>query len=211
MISNIYDFDKTIYKKDSTIDFFKFCLKKRPSIIKYLFILLWYFFLYVICVIDKTKFKSKFFVFLKAFDNIDQVVSEFWKEKKQNIAEWYEKQHQENDIVISASPYFLLKPICDELHIKHLVASNVDSKTGQFLDKNCYGEEKITQLKEIIGDVEINEFYSDSYSDQPLADVSKNPFIVKHGKVHRWNEYKPSFIEKVKESKIGRASCRERV
>ena len=30
---NVYDFDKTIYNGDSTIDFYLFCLKKKFSII----------------------------------------------------------------------------------------------------------------------------------------------------------------------------------
>ena len=33
---NLYDFDKTIYDGDSTIDFYLFCLKKKLSIIQYL-------------------------------------------------------------------------------------------------------------------------------------------------------------------------------
>ena len=31
---NVYDFDKTIYKGDSTLDFYFFCLRKKPIIIK---------------------------------------------------------------------------------------------------------------------------------------------------------------------------------
>ena len=31
---NTYDFDKTIYNGDSTIDFYIFCLKKEITIIK---------------------------------------------------------------------------------------------------------------------------------------------------------------------------------
>ena len=30
---NVYDFDKTIYKNDSTADFFLYCLRKHPRII----------------------------------------------------------------------------------------------------------------------------------------------------------------------------------
>ena len=30
---NVYDFDKTIYDGDSTIDFYFYCLKKHPKII----------------------------------------------------------------------------------------------------------------------------------------------------------------------------------
>ena len=30
MLVNVYDFDKTIYKHDSGVDFYFFCLKKFP-------------------------------------------------------------------------------------------------------------------------------------------------------------------------------------
>ena len=32
---NVYDFDDTIYDGDSSIDFFKFFIKKDPSVITY--------------------------------------------------------------------------------------------------------------------------------------------------------------------------------
>ena len=32
-----YDFDGTIYDGDSSVDFYKFCFKKKKSISKYLF------------------------------------------------------------------------------------------------------------------------------------------------------------------------------
>lgn len=31
---NVYDFDKTIYAGDSTIDFYLFCLKRQPAILQ---------------------------------------------------------------------------------------------------------------------------------------------------------------------------------
>lgn len=34
---NIYDFDKTIYDGDSTVDFFLFCLKREPILILFCF------------------------------------------------------------------------------------------------------------------------------------------------------------------------------
>ena len=197
MKANVYDFDKTIFSKDSSVEFYKFCLKKKPSILKYIFVQLFYFVLYIFNFIDKTKFKEHVFVFLKAFDNIDDLVKEFWQENKKMIYSWYAKKHQDSDIIISASPYFLLKPICDELGIKNLIASEVDSKTGKFLSPNCYGEEKVNRLKQF-GEVEIGEFYSDSFSDQPLADLASDAFIIKHNAIHKWNKYKPTFSDKVK-------------
>ena len=92
--------------------------------------------------------------------------------------------------MISASPEFLLEPICERLGIKNLIASRVDCKTGIYNGENCYGEEKVNRLNEIFPNIKINEFYSDSYSDQPLASLSKSAFLVLGSKLYKWNEYK---------------------
>ena len=197
MTCNVYDFDKTIFKKDSSVEFYKFCLKKKPSIIKYIFEQLFFFVLYVFSFIDKTKFKSHMFVFLKSFKDIDSVVLEFWEEKKKYINEWYKEKHQSDDIVISASPVFLLTPICKELDVGLLFASDVDPQTGKFRSPNCYGEEKVNRLNTYAKGLEIGEFYSDSKSDQPLADLAKDAYLVKGEKLHKWNEYKPSLKERI--------------
>ena len=87
--------------------------------------------------------------------------------------------------MISASPYFLLRPICDELGIKHLIASDVDVKTGLYTGENCHGDEKVRLFKEKYGG-EIDEFYSDSHNDDPLARLSKKAFMVKGSKLTPW-------------------------
>lgn len=197
MKANVYDFDKTILQKDSSVEFYKFCLKKKPSILKYIFYQLFFFVLYVFSIIDKTTFKSHIFIFLKSFDDIDSLLKEFWEKNKQYVNDWYKEKHQDTDIIISASPYFLLKPMCDELGIKNLIASDVDSKTGKFLRANCYGKEKVNRLKEF-GEVEIGDFYSDSKSDQPLADLATKAYLVKKSGIYKWDEYKPTLKEKIK-------------
>ena len=62
---DVYDFDKTLYKKDTTIQFYIYCLKKNKKIIKYLPIQVLNFILYKVKIIEKIKFKEKFFIFLK--------------------------------------------------------------------------------------------------------------------------------------------------
>ena len=58
---NVYDFDKTIYDGDSTVDFYFFCLKQTPKMLKYLPYQGFSFIKYLFGFIDKTHFKEKFF------------------------------------------------------------------------------------------------------------------------------------------------------
>ena len=53
----------------------------------------------------------------------------------------------------------------------------------------------VNRFKEIFGDAKIKEFYSDSLSDKPLADMAESAFIVNKEKLIPWDEYKPSKIK----------------
>jgi len=184
---NVYDFDKTIYRGDSTLDFYKCILKKNPKVIKYIFIQIIFAIRYIIKNIDKTRFKEKFYIFLKCIDNVDEEVLVFWEKNEKKIEEWYVEKHRSTDVVISASPEFLLKPICDKLGIKFLMASIVNKNTGEYTGKNCYGKEKVLRYRKEFDNEKIDEFYSDSLSDLPLKEISNKSFLIKNGKITNWN------------------------
>ena len=65
---NAYDFDKTIYDGDSSIDFYLYCLKRKKSIILLLPIQLYGMLLYILKIKNKEYFKEKFFVFIKKIE-----------------------------------------------------------------------------------------------------------------------------------------------
>lgn len=194
---NVYDFDETIYDGDSTRDFYFYTLKKKKSILKYLPKQAFFFMLYVFGFITKTQFKEKFYTFFKSIKNIDEFLETFWSEHEINIKDWYIKNKKEDDIIISASPYFLLLPMCKKLGIKHLLASNVNKFTGEYDGENCYGEEKVKRLDKYTKDYSIECFYSDSYSDSPLALLAKEAFLVKGNNLYGWNDYQMSKKEKL--------------
>jgi len=73
----------------------------------------------------------------------------------------------------------------------------MDKKTGKINGENCRGEEKVNRLKELYKDIEIDNFFSDSLSDTPLALLAKKAYIIKKGKVIDWKKYKPSKISKL--------------
>ena len=61
-----------------------------------------------------------------------------------------------------------------------LLASRVDKHTGRTDGENCHGAEKVRRLHEAYPEVQIAEFYSDSRSDSPLAELAERAFRV-HG------------------------------
>lgn len=195
---NVYDFDKTIYPRDSTKDFYFFCLRKKPSLIFYICKQIWGFLGYVLKIYSKTQFKELFFAFLAGIPDIDAYVREFWEQRGDSFGmeQWYMDRKRPDDVVISASPDFLLRPVCESIDIQYLIASEVDKKSGKFSSPNNYGAEKETRFRAFFKTEVIENFYSDSLSDQPMADISMNNFIVRNGKAIPWAEYKSSNVRK---------------
>lgn len=189
---NIYDFDETIYDSDSTKDFYFYCLKKYPKMLLTVPRMVWGFFLYTLGVIPKTRAKEIMYRFLLHVPDVDVALKDFWDINESKIKPWYKNRQKEDDIIISASPEFLLEPICKRLGIKHLMASRVDKKTGVYTGENCWGEEKVNRFYEKFPDAHCEEFYSDSLSDSPLANIADTAMIIKGDILVPWVEYKPS-------------------
>ena len=183
---NVYDFDGTIYNGDSTIDLFIYSLIKKPYIAYYIPKIAFGFILYMLGKIDKKRLKELFFCFLPSVFS-EKFINDFWKHNRNKVYDWYLNVKKDDDIIISASPEFLLKPICHQLGVNKLIASKVDVKTGKFTSENCLGEEKVRRIQMEVNILNVDEFYSDSYSDFPLAQIARAAFIVKKGKIYEWD------------------------
>lgn len=193
-----YDFDGTIYDGDSSLDFYRFCFKKKKSISKYWFKQISFFCLYILGFKTKTQMKEVFFIFLKDFEKPEKIVEEFWETHIFKMKDWYIKKNHSKDIIISASPEFLLRIPAKKYKIKELIASPVDIKTGKFLGENCHGLEKVRRLREKYPDAEVEEMYTDSSVDLPMIEISKKGFMVLKNKIIPYFEYQPSTMRKLK-------------
>ena len=180
---NLYDFDKTIYDGDSSVDFFLFNLRKNPLLILNGFKMIYAIIIYKLGIIDKTKMKVILFSYLKRVKDVDKKVEEFWKTHKKKIKAFYMLKKHDKDVIISASPEFLLEPMVDYLKIKKLIGSKVNKHTGEFDGLNCHDEEKVRRLNEVYKDYEVLESYSDSKADIPILKLAKKAYYVKGNKL----------------------------
>lgn len=187
---NVFDFDGTIYKGDSSRDFYFYCLKNYKKTRKRAFSTLIYGIGYGLRIVKKIKFKEKLFSMVADIENLDEAIEGFWQTHEKNIKSWYLEMKEPTDVIISASPEFLLEPICKKLGAECLMASRVDRKTGAFDGKNCHGQEKVTRFYERYPDGDIDEFYSDLYCDTPLARLAKRAYIVKGEHLKNWKKFK---------------------
>lgn len=176
---NVYDFDKTIYAGDSTLDFFRYCLSRHPALTIYGHRQIWAGLLHMAGKISTTEFKERFFSFLPGVPTLDVQVEEFWDLRQKKIKVWYLNQKRSDDVVISASPSFLLSPICKRLKIAPPIATEMNPLSGRITGANCKGEEKVRRFLERYPSTEIQAFYSDSITDSPLAALAKEAFLVR--------------------------------
>lgn len=182
---NVYDFDGTIYRGDSSWDFCLFCMKRDPSLFRYLPTILRGAFRYLTKKISKTVFKEHNFAFLQGVSDVDRAVADFWKTHRRKLYPWYPAQKQPSDVIISASPDFLLAPVCESLGVT-LIASPVDKKSGRFHGENCHDEEKVRRFRAACPDAAVDAFYSDSLSDLPMARLAKRAYFIRRGTPSPW-------------------------
>lgn len=184
---NVYDFDGTIYAGDSSIDFFLFALRRHPAALLTVPMFLWYTVLYMLKKCTKEQMKEQFFSFLRYVPDIELEVDQFWIHHARKIYPWYIEQVHSSDIIISASPEFLLTPIMSSYHIIRVIGTRIDEKSGKIFGENCSGEQKVVRFKELFKAANIAKFFSDTDSDLPLARLAKTAYIVRNGEVHLWN------------------------
>ena len=121
-LHNLYDFDKTIVKKDAIVEFYFYLIRKK-------FVLFWHFFytaIMAICyymkIITVEKFKETLLWPLKFFKNKEQTVDEFAKSfGMKNAHLFYLQQMQGDDVICTASPEFLITAIMKYINQKAIV------------------------------------------------------------------------------------------
>ena len=183
---NVYDFDGTIFKGDSTRAFWAYCLKRAPLLVRYLPGQCFAALRYLLGRTDKEAFKQAFFSYLQGVPAVEEWVEDFWRTHMGRFQPWYLAQKQPGDLIISASPEFLLAPACRRLGVCPPIASRVDAQTGRTLGPNCKGAEKVTRLRQQYPGAVIENFYSDSSSDASLARLAQKAYFVKGSKRTLW-------------------------
>ena len=189
ILMNVFDFDKTIYDGDSTVDLCLYLMGRYPAVIGDFISNLPVVLRYKRGKISKTEMKESLYKCFRRVPDMDAELVRFWDGHIKNVKKWYLDMKREDDVIISASPEFLLAECCRRLGIKHLIASRVDPKTGKYEGLNCYGDEKPKRFDEYFGAErrgEIEAFYSDSYSDVPMAVIAKRAYLVKKHCLNVW-------------------------
>ena len=188
---NVYDFDNTIYKGESGFRFYFFCVKHHPKLLKFMFIVVGMLVKYKLCLISESEFLSVCEKYVKDFlavcPDAEEMVEKFWQKNFKRIKPFYKEIHRDDDIILSASFGFILRPVMEKIGVTRFVCSEVDLENGT-IERLCFRKNKPILFKEIYGDEIIENFYTDSLNDLPLMKMSSNKaYLVKGNKI---KEYK---------------------
>lgn len=184
---NVFDFDNTILRGDSTARFFAYCLFHYPRMWKDVPAQAANGLLFVLHIRKKQDFKQRMLGFLRQIDDVDAAVADFWEKNFGRVKDFYKAVHLPDDVVISASPEFLIRPACERLQIRSVMGSPVDKHTGVFSGLNCHGQEKVRRFRAVYPEAQIQNFYSDSHSDDPLARIAQHAYMVQGDRLLPWD------------------------
>lgn len=180
----VFDFDNTLFKGESVFSFAIFVMKKKKSLIRYIPGCVRILFLYKRRKMDIESFTKKLekytTIFLENREFIESLVEEFWILHIERLYPHMLKLVHKEDIIITSSPDFLISSIKDLLNTDHILCTKLDLEKGKILDLN-FQENKVKNFNKYYKGKVIDEFYTDSYNDQPLMDISKSVFLVKNG------------------------------
>ena len=196
---NVYDFDGTIFPTDCSIGFCIWCMNRHPK--------LWFTFApkAIKNVILKKKGKlseaamqRKIFSYLTMIDDFDKQIERYWDKNEKKIASWYLAQKRSDDLIISASPDCIIGPIAKRLGV-NFMATEYDREFGVYLNNMMYAKEKAKYIIDH-GFPVIDNFYSDSLADTPLALCAEKAHLVtkKASTVVDWPDLDKETMGKVK-------------
>ena len=175
---NVYDFDGTIFYSDCAVGFALWCIKRHPKLlVTFMPGMIKTLILYKFGKVPNYRLQRKMFSYLTMIDDFDTQIEKYWDKYESRISKWYLAQKKPDDLIISASPDCIIGPIAKRLGVNS-VATEYDRECGVFLNNLMYAKEKARYIFDHDFPV-IENFYSDSLADTPLALCAEKAHLVK--------------------------------
>jgi len=196
---NVYDFDGTIFYSDCSIGFALWCMKRHPKLcFTWLPMMIKHLILYKRGKIPNHLLQRKMFSYLTMVNDFDVQIEKYWDKYEKKISSWYLAQKKSDDLIISASPSCIIGPIAKRLGVDYM-ATEYDRELGVFVNNLMYAKEKAKYMIDH-GFPVIDNFYSDSLADTPLALCAEKAYLItdKATKVNDWPDLDSETMKKVR-------------
>ena len=189
MLIDVYDFDGTLYDGDSTADYVLFCLRRHPSLALVLPRVIVSAVRLATRRIGLTEFKSTLFGAMSRHIDLEAEAERFWHDERtrKKLGAWFNGTPRDLPIVIaSASPEFELRHAAAILGVGTLIGTRCEKGTGRLIGRNCKGAEKISRIRETVGEFTVRAMYTDdARADAPLLAIARERYLVTHGHLQR--------------------------
>jgi phosphatidylglycerophosphatase C len=186
----LFDFDGTISRKDTLLDFIQFSFSKR-KILSAGVILSPILALYASNLIDNSIAKQhvyKFFFSGMSIEKIKDLGKCYTEERLGQIIRplgmerimWH-KHNNHQIVIVSASTEYWIKPWSEKMGLS-LISTKLEiienKLTGNFSGKNCHGEEKVKRIRDFY---DLDKFeniyaYGDSDGDKQMLKIANKSF-----------------------------------
>ena len=182
---NAYDFDNTILRGDSSVLLLLY-FYRLPGTWRCLPGAAWK---ALRCALRLEGFEGLKEALFSAVRYMDKsAVREFWDSHMDRIKPFYISRMRDDDVIVTASPEFLVREAVRRLGDMRVIGTVMDPETGKITGKNCKREEKTVRFARELPGAEIDAFYSDSRSDDPMARLAKEAFMIRGDAIERWPE-----------------------
>lgn len=183
---NVYDFDNTIYRGESAIDFFLYFLKRDPKLIAYAPKVIKALAGYKAQKISIDEALAEYGAlvedYCRTIENLDEHIKNFWDLNCKKIKPFYFGIRKDDDVILSAGFDIVLAEMGRRMNIKNIISTETDRENFKIINF-CFRENKVRAFKKHYPDTVIENFYTDSLNDQPIIDLAENAYLVKGDKI----------------------------
>ena len=185
----VFDFDGTLYSRDSLLDFCRYYYQKKPLRLWRIALQLLAFIGWKLGRFNTSEFKHRFLIFLSndSEQEIERMANNFWKSPRvynPHVLSCLRSCKATNcyTVVASASPILFILPACKALGIDEVIGTELNFINGRYsLGENCRGDEKLRRITTRFPSATIREAYSDNRDDLTLLQSAEKGFAVKKG------------------------------
>lgn len=183
----VYDLNKTLYRKSSKNEFFRFLVKKKSSKAWHIFKMLYAGSFYSLGLSNKTWFKQRFYSYLNGLNpsKVEAYSREYWNGefphnfRQSFLDEIIQANSQGNNVFVITGAYEVYTKYLEEIIPVKVIGTKTVYKNGKYLieGKACNDEEKVERLKrEAPKDYKVLRSYSDD--DEAILYIAEKGFYV---------------------------------
>lgn len=186
--TKVFDFDNTLYRGESAVDFALFMIRSKRKIILWLPKIFWNLLKYKLCLVKQDDMEVQIDRFLQSClpepEDLRLLVRRFWKSHIRKLDSGIIGRIKPEDAIVTAGPAFLLLPVRKQLGTANLLCSEVDLTRKRVLYLN-FSDHKVQRYRERFGQTPVEAFYTDSYNDRAMMQIAEKVYLVRKGNVRR--------------------------